>query len=45
MHGPVVEGGLVVGVVSIGNLVNWIISAQSSALHTMERMMGGEYPG
>ncbi len=44
-HLPVVEDGRVIGVVSIGNLVNWIISAQSVALQNMERLIGGEYPG
>ncbi|WP_221030307.1 CBS domain-containing protein [Actomonas aquatica] len=44
-HLPVIEVDRVVGVVSIGNLVNWIISAQGAALHNMERMLGAEYPG
>lgn len=44
-HLPVVEVDRVVGLVSIGNLVNWIISAQGAALHNMERMLGAEYPG
>jgi CBS domain-containing protein len=45
-HLPVVDDEQhVVGVVSIGNLVNWIISAQSSALESMEKLIGAEYPG
>ncbi len=44
-HLPVVEVDRVVGLVSIGNLVNWIITAQGAALHNMERMLGAEYPG
>jgi CBS domain-containing protein len=31
-HLPVVEGGNVVGIVSIGDLVNWTISAQMRRL-------------
>jgi CBS domain-containing protein len=44
-HLPVVEGDLVAGIVSIGNLVNWIISVQGAALDQMERYIGSEYPG
>ena len=44
-HLPVLDQDKVVGVVSIGNLVNWIISAQSAAIDQMERYIGSEYPG
>ena len=44
-HLPVVENDRVIGVVSIGNLVNWIISVQGAALDQMERYIGSEYPG
>jgi CBS domain-containing protein len=44
-HLPVMEGGKVAGIVSIGDLVNWIISAQHMALNQMEDYICGKYPG
>jgi CBS domain-containing protein len=44
-HMPVMEAGKVVGMVSIGDLVNWIISAQDQAIHDLEDYISGDYPG
>ena len=40
-HLPVVEGGRIVGIVSIGDLVNWTITAQQEAISHLEAYIGG----
>jgi CBS domain-containing protein len=44
-HLPVVDNEKVLGVISIGDLVKWIISAQEETIHHLERYITSEYPG
>lgn len=43
-HLPVVEGANVVGIISIGDLVNWIISTQNAHIEQMEQYISGGVP-
>jgi CBS domain-containing protein len=44
-HLPVIDGEALVGLVSIGDLVNWIISAQSMEITQLHSYISGQYPG
>jgi signal-transduction protein with cAMP-binding, CBS, and nucleotidyltransferase domain len=40
-HLPVMENGRIVGIVSIGDLVNWVITAQRETIHHLEAYIAG----
>lgn len=44
-HLPVMENGKVTGVVSIGDLVNFIMNAQQATIDQLHNYISGGYPG
>jgi len=43
-HLPVVENNQVIGMISVGDLVKWVIQGQKQAIEVLEGYIGGSYP-
>ncbi|HLH43773.1 MAG TPA: CBS domain-containing protein [Bryobacteraceae bacterium] len=43
-HLPVMEGDRVMAVISIGDLVNWLVSSQQDTIHHLTGYIAGAYP-
>ncbi len=44
-HLPVVDAGRLVGIISMGDLVRWIMRSQSEAIQHLQGYISGQYPG
>lgn len=43
-HVPILDGDRVVGLVSIGDLVNWVITVQKETIRHLQNYITGSYP-
>jgi CBS domain-containing protein len=44
-HLPVVENGRLTGLISMGDLVNWVMQSQRHTIQQLQGYISGEYPG
>ncbi len=44
-HLPVVDDGLLIGLVSMGDLVSWVMQSQRHTIEQLQGYIAGDYPG
>jgi CBS domain-containing protein len=44
-HLPVMDDGRLVGLISIGDLVNWVMQSQHHTIRQLQGYISGDYPG
>jgi len=44
-HLPVVDDGRLIGIISMGDVVRWIMRSQSEAIQHLQGYISGQYPG
>lgn len=44
-HLPVVDGNELIGLISIGDLVSWVMQSQRHTIQQLQGYISGEYPG
>ena len=44
-HLPVVDDGRLVGLISIGDLVSWVMNSQRHTIQQLQGYIAGDYPG
>jgi signal-transduction protein with cAMP-binding, CBS, and nucleotidyltransferase domain len=44
-HLPIVDDGVLIGLISIGDLVSWVMQSQRHTIQQLQGYISGDYPG